>query len=920
MKRVALAAVFVALQVSQTFGQIVFSTYLGGNADNDWGKSVAVDSQGCTYVTGYTASTNFIRTIEVPVGTTNGAYVVKLAQDGSLLYATMIYGAQDSRGIAVDTNGCAYITGVTTATNFPTTPGVFQPNRSSVSIEAFAAKLGPDGNLVYATYLGGAGSDYGNAITVDSQGYAYVAGMTRSTNFPVTSGAYQTSLSSQVDVWDNFITKLASDGSAVYSTYADIGEPYGIAVDASSNAYITGRTDGTIPDVGAIQPAYGGGTYDAYIIRLNASGSDVSYATYFGGSGRDEGRGIYVDPDENMYIAGKTESSNLRVTNAFQPTMGFGSDAFFAKFDRTGTNLFFSSFLGGKYDEEGCGISVDSNRNVYIAGWVTSTNFPVTNAIQAEKAGPFYKPDAFVTQFAADGSNLIYSTYWGGDQTEYCYDMALRPDGAVSIVGVSESTNFPVYAAIQPGYAGGYRDAFVACILPGEIPEPVSPPSKATSPTPGDGLTGQDRNVDVSWANGGGATSYDVYFGEDSSPDSGELKGNQSGRSYNPGTLAYGTTYYWRVDAKNSLGTTTGDVWSFTIQPTPVTLTISPSSRGHTSAAATAQEIDVSANVSWTATESLSWITVTGGSSGSNNGTVTYSVAANSASTSRSGSITVSGSGITRTFTVNQEAVPSSLTISPSSRDHTSAAVSAQEIDVSANVSWAVAESLTWVTITGGATGSGNDTVTYSVAQNSETIERFGIITVTGGGLTRSFTVNQEAAPSSLTISPSSRDHTSAAVSAQEIDISANVSWAVTESLGWVTITGGATGSGNDTVTYSVAQNSETIERSGTIMVSGGGITRNFTVSQAPAPVDRNNLPHFSDNQFLNFSANGSSFWAMIWDYTHVWRESSTPGVVTTDETLNYTISEYLEIHVGYLYDWATGRYIEAQALRNILL
>lgn len=156
--------------------QIVFSTYLGGTETDDNGDAIAVDTNGCTYVTGYTSSTNFMTTIEIPPGTKKGAYVVKLDRDGSLIYSTMIFGAQESSGIAVDDEGCAYITGTTAATNFPTTPGAFQPNRSSVSWEAFIVKLDPTGNLAYATYLGGAGTDEGEAIAVDGDGFAYITG------------------------------------------------------------------------------------------------------------------------------------------------------------------------------------------------------------------------------------------------------------------------------------------------------------------------------------------------------------------------------------------------------------------------------------------------------------------------------------------------------------------------------------------------------------------------------------------------------------------------------------------------------------------------------------------------------------------------------------------------------------------------
>ena len=453
--------------------QIVFSSYLGGNAADD-GNSIAVDTQGCTYVTGYTASTNFIRTIEIPTGTVYGSYVVKLAKNGSLIYATMIDGGNAS-AIAVDQNGCAYITGTTQATNLPVTPNAFQPQRSSVSMEAFVIKLNADGQLEYGTYLGGAGTDEGEAIAVDTTGHAYITGWTASTNFPVTPDAYQTTRSS---LSDNFITKFTPDGTGiVYSTYANEGQPSGIAIDPEGRAYITGRTDGYIPDVHAIQPAYGGGTYDAYILKMNPTGSDISYATYYGGSSRDEGQDIEVDTMGNIYLTGWTYSSNIMVTNAYQPTFGGATDAFIAKLIPSGTSLVYATYLGTSNTEEGYGIAVNSSGSVFVAGITYASNFPVRNAIQPTKGWSDvisnFKTDAFITQFAADGSNIVYSTFWGGGRTDYCYDMALAPDGAVSIVGYTESTSdFPVYAAIQPTFAGGEKDAFMAQVPPIDIGNP----------------------------------------------------------------------------------------------------------------------------------------------------------------------------------------------------------------------------------------------------------------------------------------------------------------------------------------------------------------------------------------------------------------------------------------------------------------
>lgn len=310
---------------------------------------------------------------------------------------------------------------------------------------------------------------------------------------------------------DNFIAKIAHGGtSLVYSTYANVGQPASIAVDPHGAAYITGRTDGFIPDVNAWQSGYGGGDYDAYIIKMNPDGTALDYATYFGGSERDEGECIAVDTAGNMYLAGKTSSANLSVTNAFQPTYRLGEDGFFAKLDAAGTNLIFCSFLGVNYSDEVIGIAVDDDGMVYVAGSTSSTNFPVKEAIQPEKDPVYwYKTDAFVMQFQPDGSNLVYSTHWGGPKTEYCNGLALSPDGAVSIVGYTESSvSFPLYAEIQSDFGGGERDAFVARLPPIDI---------ENANMGSGGIT--NGMIAISWF-GEAGWRYDVEYSEDLSAPS----------------------------------------------------------------------------------------------------------------------------------------------------------------------------------------------------------------------------------------------------------------------------------------------------------------------------------------------------------------------------------------------------------------
>src|SRR5213078_94557 len=232
--------------------------------------------------------------------------------------------------------------------------------------------------LFYSTFLGGRGDDTGLRVAVDAAGNAYVTGLTGSSNFPTTPGAYQTTFAG---VEDAFVTKLDPTGSAlVYSTFLGGGgfdEGTAIGVDAARNAHVTGLTGSsnfpTTP--GAFQTTFAGGSFDAFVTKLNFTGSALVYSTFFGGSGFDRGVGLAVDAAGNAYVTGLTDSSNLPTTaEAFQTTIGGSSDAFVTKLDPAGSVLAYSSYLGGSGQEDGLGIAVDTAGNAYVTGRTGSTN------------------------------------------------------------------------------------------------------------------------------------------------------------------------------------------------------------------------------------------------------------------------------------------------------------------------------------------------------------------------------------------------------------------------------------------------------------------------------------------------------------------------------------------------------------------
>jgi hypothetical protein len=326
---------------------LTYSTYLGGS-NADAGSGIAVDTGGDAYVTGYTYSTNFptANPYQATLGGVENAFVTKLNTEGSgLVYSTYLGGSSYDvgNGIAADANGNAYVTGYTYSTDFPTV-NPYQAALAGV-YDAFVTKLDGVGNAAfYSTYLGGSNGDGGVGIAVDTGGNAYVTGYTYSTNFP-TKNPFQSALGG---VDDAFVTKLNAAGNALtYSTYLggssnDAG--YGIAVDSGGNAYVTGFTYSTnFPTANPYQATFGG-VEDAFVTKLNAAGSALTYSTYLGGSNYDAGRGIAVSAG-NAYVTGNTYSTDFPTKDPFQVSYGGSEDAFVAK-------IFFPAALGD-FDADG---------------------------------------------------------------------------------------------------------------------------------------------------------------------------------------------------------------------------------------------------------------------------------------------------------------------------------------------------------------------------------------------------------------------------------------------------------------------------------------------------------------------------------------------------------------------------------------
>jgi hypothetical protein len=403
---------------------LIYSTYIGGSNIDD-ANSIAIDGSGNAYITGRTNSTNYDITLGA-FQTSNGGYtdvfVTKLNSTGTgLIYSTYIGGSDDDIGfaIAIDGSDNAYITGITPSTDYNITPGAFQTFHGGGIIDVFVTKLNSTGTgLIYSTYMGGSDYDYVYGIAIDGFGNAYITGWTFSTDYDITSGAFQTSYGGGTNYGDVFVTKLNSTGTGlIYSTYiggsgVDIG--HGIAIDGSGNAYITGITASTDYDItpGAFQTTYGGGGSDVFVTKLNSTGTGLIYSTYIGGTNGDHGYGIAIDGSGNAYITGFTTSTDFDITpGAFQTSNGGGSDVFVTKLNSTGTGLIYSTYIGGSDSDSGTDIAIDGSGNAYITGYTWSTDYDITTgAFQISFGGgppSGNGGDVFVTKISLGGTSSV---------------------------------------------------------------------------------------------------------------------------------------------------------------------------------------------------------------------------------------------------------------------------------------------------------------------------------------------------------------------------------------------------------------------------------------------------------------------------------------------------------------------------------
>jgi len=492
-----------------------YAGYFGGNRA-DIALSVKLDANGSIYMAGETLSTTFPFTVP-PGGYTNvfqggqingDGFVAKFDNSGAnLIYFTYVGGSENDGilDLAVDpATGEAFLTGFTESADFPTsTPlyprisGTRDPVLHAYPTDAFIARLNTNGNgFIYSTYLGGTLAEVAGGIAIDPSDNAYITGYTYSTNFPVTNtlhAPFQNRLNGSNDV---FVAKISADGqSLMYSSYfggTNQDEGQGIAADAAGIAYVTGFTLSTNFFTSINPPAWQTNINhstnaikefktkavprDAFLLEFDttASGSSsLRYSTFLGGTNNDSGKRIRLDSAGNVYIVGNsasadftnTHSTNIKLGNNGTNVVNF--DAFLTKVVHTSSvpTLAYSILFGGQFNDDGWDVAVDANQNVYVVGIASSPDFPTNSTAGFLRSTNSGGDDVFVTAFAADPPNVLYSVYIGGSSNDFGYGIAADAMNNVYIVGQTLSTNFPVTNNLAGfGSRTGTNDAFLAKI------------------------------------------------------------------------------------------------------------------------------------------------------------------------------------------------------------------------------------------------------------------------------------------------------------------------------------------------------------------------------------------------------------------------------------------------------------------------
>jgi hypothetical protein len=463
---------------------VAFSTFGGGKSSIATG--VGADAADNVYIAGNAAQGDDLATTAGSVqGTYGGGYddvfVQKLNPSGTAVqYATYLGSTHEdyAYGLAVDDAGNTYVTGTTNAPSgagaFPTTAGAFQTGYGGGYFDGFVAKLNPSGTgLTYSTLIGGAGQDGSYGIAIGADGSAHLTG-----NFP------------NFHSCDGLATgKISPSGGALgWFTCTPGAVGHGVAVDPSGDVYVGGLAQAAMTTTsGVVQSALQGEMYaNNSFVEKFTSGGTLVYRTFLGGgaTASNSGEGIAVDAAGNAYLTGVSTAPFPTTSGALQTTSPGGDDAYVIKLNPTASAVVYSTLLGGSSTDHGYGIAVDGAGHAYVTG-SAAQGFPTTgDAAQDYYAGG--SGDAFLSELAADGKSLVYSTYLGGNGQDSGRAAAMAPNGNVLVAGGAGGP-FPVTVGAADTTANS--GAFLAEI---GAPVPGGGAGTVTTGTGGGGTTSTD--------------------------------------------------------------------------------------------------------------------------------------------------------------------------------------------------------------------------------------------------------------------------------------------------------------------------------------------------------------------------------------------------------------------------------------------
>lgn len=455
------------------FPNLKWATYYG-DLGSDFSYGIAADAFDNVIVTGYTSSASNIATTGSFQDTLNGVYdvfVVKFNPAGVRQWATYFGGPNLDRssGVVLDSTGNIYITGSTFSTVNFATAGSHQSTYGGGIDDAFLAKFSSAGVLTWATYFGGTEHDFAQGICIKN-GFVSIAGHTESTNAMATPSAYQNFLNG---VFDGFAAKFDLDGVLQWSTYyggAGLDECASVTSDNAGNIFITGFTQSTsdIATTTAHQPSFGGGANDAFLAKLNSSGSSLLWGTYYGGTNADDGYSINCDASGNIYLAGTTASTNAISTPlSFQPAMGSANDAYLAKFTPSGSRI-WGTYFGGNDVDYIFSLVADKSQ-LFFAGMTQSSNNIASTGAYHETIIGTGVYDAFLAKFDTSGARN-WGTYFGGSNSDEFHSVYLDSKKNILVSGFTSSPDsISTSGSHQPVFSSG-NDAFIARFCQPPVP------------------------------------------------------------------------------------------------------------------------------------------------------------------------------------------------------------------------------------------------------------------------------------------------------------------------------------------------------------------------------------------------------------------------------------------------------------------